>query len=214
MTPTAAERGAQILVVDDDPYALATIEALLNADGYRLRCVSSGQDALEHLRHEKVSLIICDLLMPRCDGLHLCRAVRAHPDWRFTPIILVSSLDQQDEMVKGLESGADEYLAKPLQRVVLRARVRALLRVRDHYDQLRASADLPAMLAARRQRLVEEAGLTEREREVLEHLLQGRAHVDIGLALGISARTCKFHQANILAKFGAESRHELTRLFI
>lgn len=206
---------ATILVVDDEQSARDALEALLSADRYRLEFAGGGAEALRRLEGAPVDLILCDVMMPGTDGFAVCRAVKAHPQWRFVPVILVTALDGQDDMVRGLEAGADEFLPKPIERVVVRARVRAMLRVRSHYKQLRAeSPDLEALLRHRREKIVQEAGLSPREREVLELLLLGRTHGDIGLVLGIAARTAKFHQQNVLRKLGADSRLDLARLFI
>jgi DNA-binding NarL/FixJ family response regulator len=204
-----------ILIVDDEQSARATIEALLQTDQYSLLFASGGSEALALLEKQHVDLVISDVMMPKIDGLELCRKIKAHPQWRFIPVILVTALDGQDDMVRGLEAGADEFLSKPIERVVLRARVRAMLRVRAHYNQLRTSAaDVDSLLRNRREQIVSGAKLSAREREVLELLLLGRTHEDIGTALGITARTSKFHQENILQKLGAESRIDLARLFL
>ena len=86
-----------------------------------------------------------------------------------------------------------------------------MLRVRRTYEQLRACAPQPE---DRRTEIMVQARLTEREREVLELLLLGRTHEDIAHVLGISERTSKFHQSNLLVKLGAESRLDLMRLFL
>jgi DNA-binding response OmpR family regulator len=208
---TAAEP-ACIVVVDDEPSARETIEALLHADNYRLELLSDGAEAVERLDGPPPELVLCDAMMPGIDGFELCRRIKAHPQWRYVPIILVTALAGEDDMVRGLEAGADEFLSKPVERVVLRARIRAMLRIRAQYQQLH-SRDLAEMLRDRRDEIAEDAKLTSREREVLDLLLLGRTHDEIGLVIGSSARTAKFHQANILRKLGAASRLDLMRIF-
>jgi DNA-binding response OmpR family regulator len=206
-----------VLVIDDDPSARQTAEALLFPEGYDLVLADGGPAGLSHLERAMVDLVICDVMMPGMDGYEVTRQIKAHPTWRFVPVMLLTALDGNDEMVRGLEAGADEFVTKPVQGAVLRARARALLRVRDRYAELTANAerqDVGALIAARRERLVEAAGLTEREREVLDLVLLGRTHQDIATALGISERTSKFHHGNLLAKLGAESRNDLLRLFV
>lgn len=205
----------RILVIDDEQSARDTTEALLHLDGYEMHFAATGHDGLAHLGRAPVDLILCDVMMPGIDGFEVCRRVKAHPEWRFVPLILVTALDAAEDMVRGIDAGADELLTKPVQRVVLRARVRAMLRVRQHYAQARESPrDLESLLRARREQLAAEAQLTAREREVLELLLLGRTQEEIGTALLISARTAKFHQQNLLRKLGADSRADLTRLFL
>jgi DNA-binding NarL/FixJ family response regulator len=154
-------------------------------------------------------------MMPGMDGFEVCRRIKVHVEWRLIPIVLVTALDGQDDLVRGIESGADDFLSKPLERAVLRARVRAMLRVRALYEEARGSApDLDTLLLGRRERVIDGAGLSPRERQVLDLLLLGRSHQDIASILGISARTSKHHQANVLDKLGADSRVDLVRIFL
>jgi DNA-binding response OmpR family regulator len=201
-------------VVDDEASARDTIEALLQADRYRLEFAVDGAAAVERFAREPVDLVLCDVMMPKLDGYEVCRYAKADPRWRFVPIILITALDGRDDLVRGLEAGADDFLSKPIERMVLRAKVRAMLRVRRHYRQLQMPTNVDDLLRARRARVVEAAGLLPREREILDLLLLGRSHEDIGHVLGIAARTVKFHQAKLLAKLGADSRLDLARLFL
>jgi DNA-binding NarL/FixJ family response regulator len=203
-------RAPRVLVIDDDRMALQTTEAQLLPEGYELQLETGGAGALERLTHEPSDLVICDLMMPEIDGHAVCRAFKAHPEWRYVPIILLTGLDARDALVAGLEAGADEFVTKPVEGAVLRARARSMLRVRMTYKWLRLGN--PA--GDRRSEIVAQARLTEREREVLDLLLLGRTHEDIARLLGITERTSKFHQANLLTKLGAESRLDLLRLFL
>lgn len=206
---------ARVLIVDDEESSRDTVRAQLTADRYALETACSGMEVIDRLKGAPVDLIICDVLMPRMDGFEVCRQVKAHPVWRFTPLILATALEGEDDLVRGLEAGADDFLSKPVPRVVLRARVRALLRIRAHYNQLlRTPADLDELLRTRRERIIESAALSPRERQVLELLLLGRTHEEIGKVLDISPRTSKHHQQSLLAKLGADSRHDLSRLFL
>lgn len=200
-----------VLVIDDDPAALQITRAQLLPEGYELTLVGSGAAALERLGGEPPDLVICDLMMPGLDGYAVSRALKADPEWRYVPIILLTALDARDAVVEGLEAGADEFVTKPVEGAVLRARARSMLRVRQTYKCLRTCAPQPG---GRRTEIMAQARLTEREREVLELLLLGRSHEDIATVLGISERTSKFHQSNLLVKLGAESRLDLMRLFL
>ncbi len=204
-------RAPRVLVIDDDPTALQITQAQLLPEGYELQLASGGAAALDHLTDEPADLVICDLMMPELDGYAVSRAFKSHAEWRYVPIILLTALDVRDALIKGLEAGADEFVTKPIEGAVLRARARSMLRVRHTYKQLRVAASQPD---GRRAEIVDHARLTAREREVLELLLLGRTHEDIAHVLGISERTSKFHQTNLLAKLGAESRLDLMRLFL
>ncbi len=199
----------RILVIDDEPSARQVTCAQLTPEGYELRVLTGGAEALAVLAEPPVDVVVCDVMMPEVDGVQVCRAFKADARWRHVPVILLTALSERGDVVRGLDAGADEFVTKPVDGAVLRARVRALLRVRDAYLELQAGAGLDR----RRHERIEAAGLTAREREVLELLLLGRTHEDIAVALGISERTSKFHQANLLEKLGAESRLDLLRLF-
>lgn len=199
-----------IVVIDDEPSARQTAEAQLRPEGYEVRLIAGGRDALALLGTPPADVVICDVMMPGVDGLAVCAALKADPDWQYVPVILLTALGERDDIVRGMEAGADQFVTKPTEGAVLRARVRSLLHVRGRY--LRARADV-APPPSRRDELLQRVALTAREREVLELLLLGRTHEDIAEALGISERTSKFHQANLLAKLGAESRLDLLRLF-
>lgn len=198
----------RVVVVDDDPGSRQTAEAMLLPLGLELTILDGGVAALAELETPPADAIVCDVMMPAVDGFAICRAVRAHPAWRYVPVILLTALGDRDAIVAGLEAGADEFVTKPTEGAVLRARVQAMLRIRDRYLALGLAVQPPDRLAE----LVEASGLTNREREVLELIVLGRSHGDIAQVLGISERTSKFHQGNLLAKLGAESRLDLMRL--
>ncbi len=207
---------SNILIVDDDPVSCLSLEALLSPYGHLQWIVHSAKEALLHLAKAPTDLIITDVMMPEVDGFELCRRLKEHREWRYIPIIIVTALDDEGDFVRGFEAGADEFLAKPINKLALRARVRVLLRIRQQYKDLlgRQVGDVEGLIRRRVDELAQEVHLSAREREVLNLLLLGRNGDEIGTVLSISPRTAKFHQANILQKLGVESRHELIRLFM
>jgi DNA-binding NarL/FixJ family response regulator len=206
-----------LLIVDDAPAACQTIEALLAPCGLACKSVFSGEEALLYLGGHPIDLVITDAMMPVLDGFELCRRLKEHPLWRYIPVIIVTALDDELSMMRGFEAGADEYLYKPINKAVLRARTRVLLRIRHRYQELMNRppvASIESLMHRRVDELAAETHLSIREREVLDLLLLGRSNEEIGIALHISPRTAKFHQANILQKLDVDSRHELMRLFL
>jgi DNA-binding NarL/FixJ family response regulator len=204
-----------ILVADDEPGAPQTVGAALSADRCRVEYASSGREVIARLDGPPVDLVLCDVMMPGMTGFEVCRQMKAHPRWRYVPVVLLTALHGENDVELGLASGADEFLTKPFSVVALRARVRAMLRIREQYNQLSVEhPDPESLLRARRTQMVDEAGLSSREREVLDLLLLGRTYHDIGTVLQIAPRTAKFHQSNILKKLGAESRLDLSRIFL
>ena len=126
---------AHVLVIDDEPAIVKFVRANLMARGYQVTSAANGLDALEILGREKVDLIILDLMMPQLDGTEVCRSVRS---WSQVPILILSARDEEDEKVKALDLGADDYLTKPFGVNELLARVRALLRRQDRGSNSRS----------------------------------------------------------------------------
>jgi DNA-binding response OmpR family regulator len=119
---------AYILAVDDDPEVLGTLGRVLEREGYEVTLASSGAQALGTLEKRKPDMAILDIIMPEMDGITLCRQLRR--DARFTalPILFLTAKGSTDDIVNGLDAGADDYVVKPFELPELRARVTALLR--------------------------------------------------------------------------------------
>jgi DNA-binding response OmpR family regulator len=114
-----------ILIVDDDRKTVELIRLYLEKDGYRLLTAYDGRTALEFARRRQPGLIILDLMLPRIDGLDVCRILRAESK---VPIIMLTAKTTEDDKLAGLELGADDYVTKPFSPRELVARVRAVLR--------------------------------------------------------------------------------------
>lgn len=114
-----------VLVVEDDPTLLNLLRLYLQKDGYSVTAVSDGQTGLSLALQGGIDLIVLDLMLPRLDGWEVCRQVR---DRSQIPIILLTGLDQEQNKIKGLDLGADDYVTKPFSAGELMARVRAQLR--------------------------------------------------------------------------------------
>jgi two-component system, OmpR family, response regulator MprA len=115
-----------ILVAEDDQDVAGSLEAALTRDGHTVVTVTDGVAALYEAGHSRPDLIVLDVLMPRLDGLEVCRRLRAAQD--ATAILMLTARDLIQDRVAGLDAGADDYLVKPFALDELRARVRALLR--------------------------------------------------------------------------------------
>ena len=122
---------SKILVVEDDLFSQTILTDALERLGYGVVLAANGRDALELCRLEHFSLIITDWVMPEMDGIDFCRAIRAMPTEQYIFILLLTSLDKKDELIAGLEAGADEYLVKPFHEVELAARLKAARRILD-----------------------------------------------------------------------------------
>ena len=117
---------SKVLVVDDEPGVRAALQRALALERYDVVLAEDGQQALDTLAEGAVDAIVLDVMMPRVDGLEVCRRLRSAGDR--TPILMLTALDAIEDRVLGLDSGADDYLVKPFALREMRARVRALLR--------------------------------------------------------------------------------------
>ena len=123
-----------ILIIEDNPASLEIMKARLSAHGYEIITAMDGVQGLELARQELPDLILSDIMMPKMDGLEVCRRLRNDPDLPFIPIILVTAKTDTSDIVAGLEAGGDEYLTKPIDHASLVARVKSMLRIKDLHD--------------------------------------------------------------------------------
>lgn len=126
----------RILVVDDDPTNLKLIKLLLNKEGYDCLCKKNGQDALLVVKHYNPDLMLIDVMMPIIDGFELTRQFKANESTKNIPIILVTALSDRNSRIEGLETGAEEFVNKPIDQMELKIRVRNLLKLKEYSDLL------------------------------------------------------------------------------
>lgn len=130
----------KILIVDDTPDNILLLGDLLIAQGYKIVTASSGAEALTQVEREQPSLVLLDVVMPAMNGYEVCRQIRANPQTRLLPVVMVTSLDPAEERVKGIEAGADDFLSRPVNHEELFARVRSLLRIEQLHTQVTEQA--------------------------------------------------------------------------
>jgi DNA-binding response OmpR family regulator len=162
------QRQATILIVDDELSARETLEALLYRQGYDLRFAESGREAVEKVESEDVDVVILDVMMPEMNGFEVCEVLKGER-WGHIPIILVTALDSKQDLVQGFDAGADDFLAKPVNGLELRARVRSMLRIKRQHDRLEAQRQQLEQTVKLRSEL---ARMTARRLEELESLYQ------------------------------------------
>jgi len=119
---------ARILVVEDEEALTTLLRYNLDAEGYEVETVARGDDADTRLKERVPDLIVLDWMLPGLSGIELCRRLRARPETRALPIIMLTARGEESEKVRGLATGADDYIVKPFSVPELLARVRALLR--------------------------------------------------------------------------------------
>jgi adenylate cyclase len=129
-----------LLIVDDNPTNLDILQARLTAHNYEILTAQDGVTALAMAREKQPDLILLDIMMPKMDGIEVCRRLRADLSLPFMPIIMVTAKADSKEVIAGLEAGGDEYLTKPVDHAALVARVKSMLRIKDLHDTVRDQA--------------------------------------------------------------------------
>ncbi|WP_303900843.1 response regulator [Thiohalomonas denitrificans] len=119
--------GEKILVVDDAPQNVKLLRLILKDAGYRVVEAFSGREAMDKLRAEIPAAMILDVRMPGMSGYEVCRAVRSDPEFATLPVIMVTALSMPEERIKGIESGATDFITKPFDKKELLARLRSSL---------------------------------------------------------------------------------------
>lgn len=138
-----------ILVVEDDIDLRDLITYNLRGEGYVVLTAADGVTALDIARQNPISLVLLDLMLPRLDGLDVCRQLRAKPETATVPILMLTARGEETDKVVGLEVGADDYVTKPFSWKELRARIRAQLRRGEQTSANNASQQEPAVNESR-----------------------------------------------------------------
>ena len=161
----------RILVVEDDETLASVLRDNLEYDGFIVECVPDGLQAVERIRTERPHLILLDLMIPSLDGFEVCRFVSARPDR--PPIIILSARTQQEDKIRGLTLGADDYVTKPFSLDELLARIHAVLRrTQPRIPKLslgEVTIDFEQMSASGKGCAID---LTPREFALLQHLAE------------------------------------------
>lgn len=170
----------RILVVEDEPQMQRFLRACLTAHGYRVVLATRGQEGLELARTHNPDLVLLDLGLPDMDGTEVTKALR---EWSAKPVLVISARDQEEDKIRALDAGADDYLTKPFGTGELRARIRVALRRTAHAgqerpDPLMTIGDL-VMDVDKRLVLVagQEVHLTPNEYKLLETLMKNAGKV-------------------------------------
>jgi two-component system response regulator FixJ len=201
MSDTSSRRSGTIFIVDDDRSFLKSVTRLLGAVGYTVWAFGSAEELLNELRPDMSGCIVADLQMPGMDGLKLQEALgkSANP----LPIIFLTGQGDIPASVSAMRGGAEDFLTKRAPKEELLAAVeRALEREVQERNQRGRLRDLHERFAE----------LSERELEVLGHVVQGKMNKEIAANLNINERTVKLHRTSITRKLKVQSTVELSRL--
>lgn len=215
---------SKILVVEDEANIVRVVTYNLEREGFQVSVAKDGEEALAKIRRENPALILLDLMLPKVDGLEVCRQVRANPKTARLPIIMLTAKTQEADRVVGLELGADDYIPKPFSPRELVARVKAVLR-RATAAELPAVWRCGAVEVDWERRLVKvkqkPVTLTLKEFELLRALVEVSGRVlsretllervwGYDQAVEIQSRTVDLHVSQLRQKLGADGKRIVT----
>jgi CheY-like chemotaxis protein len=138
-----------ILIADDDPVTRDMLTAMLSAEHYGLIFAAGGLETLAKVGALMPDVILLDVLMPDMDGFEVCRKLKAEGRFQTIPVIMISVLKGKEDMIRGFDAGADDFLSKPVNGTELRARIRSMLRIKKRYDELRSTLNFRESLEDR-----------------------------------------------------------------
>jgi putative two-component system response regulator len=137
-----------ILVVDDNAMYLEAVRDFLIAQGYQVLTASSGDSALKIISTILPDLVLLDAVMPEKDGFEVCARLKSQDHTRFIPVVMVTSLSESKDKVRGIEAGVDDFISKPFVAEEMKARLRSLLRLKHITEQLDSAEDIILSLAS------------------------------------------------------------------
>jgi len=126
----------KILLVDDESASRAALETLLRCEGFEVHDASGGAAALAECASFRPDLVLLDVLMPGMSGFEVCKRIKAAPETRLTPVVLITGLSATEDRIKGINVGADDFLSKPIDFNELLARTRSLIKLKHYTDEL------------------------------------------------------------------------------
>jgi len=164
-----------VLVVEDEEALAQLLKYNLEKEGYRVSLARDGEEAMVVADETKPDLVLLDWMLPKAPGIEVCRRLRNRQETRNTPIVMLTARDEETDRIRGLDTGADDYVAKPFSMTELFARLRAVMRrIRPGLadDKLRAGDIIMDRVAHRVRRGAREVHLGPTEFRILDHLMQ------------------------------------------
>jgi FixJ family two-component response regulator len=193
--------GGIVYVLDDEPEMVKALTRLLRARQFEVRGYTSVHDFLKACRPEKDACLLLDVAMPELDGLKLQQSLMRQGI--LTPIIFLTGHGDIPTSVRAIKAGATDFLTKPVDAALLVSAVRSALQIAESRHQAAAEAEVWAARLA---------SLTQRQREVMEHIVAGQLNKQVAFDLGTGEQNIKVHRAQIMRKMGVASLAELVRV--
>lgn len=200
----------RILIIEDQPVMRKNLMFTLKLEGYHVTAAENGSEGIAAAKAQPPDLIISDIMMPEADGYAVLKALREHPPTRMVPFIFLTAKGEKTDVRTGMNLGADDYLAKPVETEELLAAVESrLARHAIFLHELRHAGSAPPDFSSPDP--IEKAlGVSPREAEVLLWVAQGKSNAEICSILGTAESTIKRHLSNVFDKLGIDSRHAAT----
>ncbi|QIF04613.1 response regulator transcription factor [Roseimicrobium sp. ORNL1] len=193
---------SSILLIEDEPQMRSNMRTVLELEGYHVQAVSNGRLGIEALRADKPDLVLCDVMMPELDGYGVLALMRSKSETVDIPFIFLTAKGEKADVRTGMNSGADDYLVKP---VGIRDLIDAIeSRLRRKREQVVNA--VPALPSFDSPTPLESLGLTPKEAEVLLWIAQGKSNSETAILLGSAEATVKKHMERILQKLDVENR--------
>lgn len=200
----------KILIIEDQASMRKNIAFILEMEGFKTCSAANGREGVEVAKAQKPDLILCDVMMPELDGYGVVQTLRADPAFAMTPFIFLTAKSDRNDIRTGMNSGADDYLTKPVVHNELMAAVRSRLDRANVVQSAIQEAGVFNPNFDNYQPLQAAFGLTPREAEVMAWVAQGKSNADIGTLLDMSERTVKHHVSQCFQKMGVENRSAAT----
>jgi putative two-component system response regulator len=145
--PIGEAKPSTILIADDEAVNRHLLDSILQKEGYVVIPAHDGEEAADIFAKRYIDLALLDVKMPKRNGFEVCRSIKSNPRTRNVPVVLITGLINTNDRIAGIDSGADDYLHKPIRQEELRARVRSLLRVKQYNDELQSAEGILVSLA-------------------------------------------------------------------
>jgi len=123
-------QGSRVLIADDNEQNRELLDAYLAEEGYEILMSTDGQETVDVINAQQPDLILLDIMMPKMSGYEVCEQIKANPETRDIPILMVTALNEMGDIEKAVKAGCDDFLTKPVSQLELQTRVKSLLRVR------------------------------------------------------------------------------------
>ncbi|MFH1857505.1 MAG: two-component system response regulator [Candidatus Omnitrophota bacterium] len=154
------DKKPKILIVDDEEKNLMLLEGILLPQGYETVKAKDGEAALEAVRSSSPDVVLLDVMMPKMNGIEVCRRIKQSEETQMIPVVIVTALDGRKDRIGGIEAGADDFLTKPVDGTELTIRVKNLLKVKSYHDHMKSYNEILENDVAARTRDLKEANET------------------------------------------------------